>query len=236
MLEVTDLHAAYGNTPVLHGVSLKVGSDSYLGIIGRNGVGKTTTLRCIVGMMAPTRGDVRLAGESILKRATHQIARSGVAYVPENRGVFPSLTVLESLTLAARAPEGHGGEIGIWTLDKVFGVFPRLAERRANRGDALSGGEQQMLAIGRALLTNPRLLILDEPTEGLAPRIVGEIRDVLRGLRGSGLAIVIVDQNLQTVFDIADHVAVISRGSVVAAGPSSDVRADKALLNHYLGV
>jgi branched-chain amino acid transport system ATP-binding protein len=233
MLEVTGLHAAYGNTPVLHGVDLAASSDRFLGIIGRNGVGKTTTLRCIVGLMAPSRGDVRLAGESILQRPTHRIARSGVAYVPENRGVFPSLTVLESLMLAARAAEGHSGG---WTLDKVFGVFPRLAERRANRGDALSGGEQQMLAIGRALLTNPRLLILDEPTEGLAPRIVGEIRDVLRALRGSGLAIVIVDQNLETVFDVADHVAVISRGSVVAEGASSAVRADKALLNHYLGV
>jgi len=236
MLEVTDLHAAYGNTPVLHGVNLAAGSDRFLGIIGRNGAGKTTTLRCIVGLMAPTRGDVRLACETILTRPTHRIARSGVAYVPENRGVFPSLTVLESLMLAARAPEGGGDAVGAWTLDKVFGVFPRLAERRANRGDALSGGEQQMLAIGRALLSNPRLLILDEPTEGLAPRIVGEIRDVLRALRGGGLTIVIVDQNLQTVFDLADHVVVISRGSVVAEGASSAVRSDKALLNHYLGV
>lgn len=236
MLEVTDLHAAYGNTHALHGVNLAASSGRFLGLIGRNGVGKTTTLRCIVGLMAPTRGDVRLAGETILTRPTHQIARSGVAYVPENRGVFPSLTVLESLTLAARAPAGGGDAMGAWTLDKVFSVFPCLAERRANRGDALSGGEQQMLAIGRALLTNPRLLILDEPTEGLAPRIVGEIRDVLRALRGTGLTIVIVDQNLQTVFDLADHVAVLSRGSVVAEGASSAVRNDKALLNHYLGV
>ena len=233
MLEVRDLHAAYGPTPVLHGVSLLASPERFLGIIGRNGVGKSTTLRSIVGLMQPTRGDVCLGGQSVVGRETHQIARLGVAYVPENRGVFPSLTVLESLTLAARSP---GPRSGGWTLERVFDVFPRLAERRMNRGDALSGGEQQMLAIGRALLTNPRLLILDEPTEGLAPLIVLQIRTVLRDLRGSGLTIVIVDQNLETVFDIADHVALISRGTVVAEGPSATIRGDQALLNHYLGV
>ncbi|MGX5652772.1 ABC transporter ATP-binding protein [Hydrogenophaga borbori] len=233
MLELQNLHAAYGPTPVLHGVSLSAAPERFLGIIGRNGVGKTTILRSIVGLMPLAKGDVRLDGTSIAGRETHQIARLGVAFVPENRGVFPSLTVLESLTLAARLPEGRTGG---WTLERVFGVFPRLAERRANRGDALSGGEQQMLAIGRALLTNPRLLILDEPTEGLAPLIVLQIRDVLRSLRGSGLAIVIVDQNLETVFDIADDVALISRGTVVAQGTSAAIRGDQALLNHYLGV
>jgi branched-chain amino acid transport system ATP-binding protein len=201
MLELQNLHAAYGPTPVLHGVSLSAAPERFLGIIGRNGVGKTTILRSIVGLMPLAKGDVRLDGTSIAGRETHQIARLGVAFVPENRG-----------------------------------VFPRLAERRANRGDALSGGEQQMLAIGRALLTNPRLLILDEPTEGLAPLIVLQIRDVLRSLRGSGLAIVIVDQNLETVFDIADDVALISRGTVVAQGTSAAIRGDQALLNHYLGV
>jgi branched-chain amino acid transport system ATP-binding protein len=233
MLELRDLRAAYGPTPVLHGVSLSASPDRFLGIIGRNGVGKTTTLRSIVGLMPLTSGEVRLGGASIVGRETHEIARMGVAYVPENRGVFPSLTVLESLTLAARQPASRPGG---WTLERVFEVFPRLAERRGNRGDALSGGEQQMLAIGRALLTNPRLLILDEPTEGLAPLIVLQIRGVLRSLRGSGLTIVIVDQNLETVFDIADHVALISRGTVVAEGPSATIRGDQALLNHYLGV
>lgn len=234
MLELRDLHAAYGATPVLHGVSLSATSERWLGIIGRNGVGKTTTLRTIAGFVAPTRGDVRLDDQSLVGREPYHVARSGVAYVPENRGVFPSLTVLESLTLAARPPE-NSPPSG-WTLERVFEVFPRLAERRANRGDALSGGEQQMLAIGRALLTNPRVLILDEPTEGLAPLIVLQIRKVLRSLRGSGLTIVLVDQNLETVFDISDHVALISRGAVVAEGLSAAIRADQALLNHYLGV
>ncbi|MEJ5988415.1 ABC transporter ATP-binding protein [Ramlibacter sp. PS3R-8] len=233
MLEARELHAAYGRIPVLYGISLAAAPDRFLGIIGRNGVGKTTTLRSIVGLMPLTAGDVRLDGQSIAGRQTHEIARMGVAYVPENRGVFPSLTVLESLTLAARAPTRSGD---IWTLERVFDVFPRLAERRANRGDQLSGGEQQMLAIGRALLTNPRLLILDEPTEGLAPLIVLQIRKVLRSLRGSGLTIVIVDQNLETVFDIADHVVLISRGSVVAQGPSATIAGDQSLLNQYLGV
>jgi len=233
MLELRDLHAAYGVTPVLHGVSLSAAPDRFLGIIGRNGVGKTTILRSIVGLMPLTRGEVRLDGAPITGRETHRIARTGVAYVPENRGVFPSLTVLESLTLAAREPEARSGG---WTLERVFDVFPRLAERRANRGDALSGGEQQMLAIGRALLTNPRLLILDEPTEGLAPLIVLQIQNVLRTLRGGAMTVVIVDQNLETVFEIADHVALISRGAVVAEGASATIRADQPLLNHYLGV
>jgi branched-chain amino acid transport system ATP-binding protein len=233
MLELHDVHAAYGATPVLHGVTLSAAPDRFLGIIGRNGVGKTTTLRSMVGLMPLTRGEIRMDGNSLAGRETHQIARMGVAYVPENRGVFPSLTVLESLTLAMREPESGSGA---WTLERVFEVFPRLAERRDNRGDALSGGEQQMLAIGRALLTNPRLLILDEPTEGLAPLIVLQIRNVLRSLRGTGITIVIVDQNLETVFEIADHVALISRGAVVAEGPSASVRTDQPLLNHYLGV
>jgi len=233
LLELKDIRAAYGATPVLHGISLRADASSFLGLVGRNGVGKTTTLRSIVGLMPLTAGEVVFDGASLVGRATHDIARLGVAYVPENRGVFPSLTVMESLTLGARPrPDGAAG----WTLERVLEIFPRLGERRRNRGDALSGGEQQMLAIGRALLTNPRLLILDEPTEGLAPLIVEEIQSVLRSLRGSGMALIVVDQNLDTVFNVADEVAVMSRGAVVAHGPSATVRADHALLNHYLGV
>lgn len=233
MLELKDIRATYGTTPVLHGITLRADASSFLGIVGRNGVGKTTTLRTIVGLMPLTTGQVELDGVPLAGRATHDIARMGVAYVPENRGVFPSLTVMESLTLGARPRlDGKAG----WTLARVLEVFPRLGERQHNRGDALSGGEQQMLAIGRALLTNPRLLILDEPTEGLAPLIVEEIQSVLRSLRGTGMALIVVDQNLETVFNVADEVAVMSRGAVVAQGPSATVRADHALLNHYLGV
>jgi branched-chain amino acid transport system ATP-binding protein len=233
LLELKDIRAAYGATPVLHGISLRADASSFLGLVGRNGVGKTTTLRSIVGLMPLTAGDVLIDGVSLVGRATHDSARLGVAYVPENRGVFPSLTVMESLTLGARPR--RDGPVG-WTLERVLEIFPRLGERRRNRGDALSGGEQQMLAIGRALLTNPRLLILDEPTEGLAPLIVEEIQSVLRSLRGSGMALIVVDQNLDTVFNVADEVAVMSRGAVVARGPSAKVRADHELLNHYLGV
>ncbi len=233
MLELKDIHAAYGATPVLHGISLRADASSFLGLVGRNGVGKTTTLRSIIGLMPLTAGDIVFDGASLVGRATYHIARLGVAYVPENRGVFPSLTVMESLTLGARPrADGAAG----WTLERVLEIFPRLGERRRNRGDALSGGEQQMLAIGRALLANPRLLILDEPTEGLAPLIVEEIQSVLRSLRGSGMALIVVDQNLDTVFNVADEVAVMSRGAIVAHGPSASVRADHALLNHYLGV
>jgi len=232
LLEVRDLRATYGATPVLHGVSLRADATSFLGLIGRNGVGKSTTLRCIVGLMQPSGGTVLLDEQPIVGVPTHQIARRGVAFVPENRGVFPSLTVMESLMLGERPPSVTGG----WTLERVLQVFPRLGERRRNRCDALSGGEQQMLAIARALLTNPRLLILDEPTEGLAPLIVEEISRVLRSLRGSGLAMVIVDQNLDTVFDVADEVAVMSRGAIVVCGPSDTLRHDQDMLNHHLGV
>ncbi|WP_096697623.1 ABC transporter ATP-binding protein [Polaromonas sp. AER18D-145] len=233
LIELQNISAAYGVTPVLHDVSLRADASTFLGLIGRNGAGKTTTLRSMVGLMPLVAGRVLFDGQSLAGRATHEIARMGVAYVPENRGVFPSLTVMESLTLAARPPAN--GATG-WTLEHVLDVFPRLGERRRNRSDALSGGEQQMLAIGRALLTNPRLLILDEPTEGLAPLIVHEIQAVLRSLRGSGMALIVVDQNLDTVFNVADEVAVMSRGAVVAQGPSATLRADQALLNHYLGV
>jgi branched-chain amino acid transport system ATP-binding protein len=233
LIELQNISAAYGVTPVLHGVSLRADASTFLGLIGRNGAGKTTTLRSMVGLMPLTAGQVLFDGQPLAGRATHEIARLGIAYVPENRGVFPSLTVMESLTLAARPPAN--GATG-WTLERVLDVFPRLGERRRNRSDALSGGEQQMLAIGRALLTNPRLLILDEPTEGLAPLIVREIQSVLRSLRGSGMALIVVDQNLDTVFNVADEVVVMSRGAVVAQGPSATLRADQALLNHYLGV
>jgi branched-chain amino acid transport system ATP-binding protein len=233
LIELQSISAAYGVTPVLHGVSLRADASTFLGLIGRNGAGKTTTLRSMVGLMPLTAGQVLFDGQPLAGRATHEIARLGIAYVPENRGVFPSLTVMESLTLAARPPAN--GATG-WTLERVLDVFPRLGERRRNRSDALSGGEQQMLAIGRALLTNPRLLILDEPTEGLAPLIVREIQSVLRSLRGSGMALIVVDQNLDTVFNVADEVVVMSRGAVVAQGPSATLRADQALLNHYLGV
>jgi branched-chain amino acid transport system ATP-binding protein len=233
LIELQSISAAYGVTPVLHGVSLRADASTFLGLIGRNGAGKTTTLRSMVGLMPLTAGQVLFDGQPLAGRATHEIARLGIAYVPENRGVFPSLTVMESLTLAARPPAN--GATG-WTLERVLDVFPRLGERRRNRSDALSGGEQQMLAIGRALLTTPRLLILDEPTEGLAPLIVREIQSVLRSLRGSGMALIVVDQNLDTVFNVADEVVVMSRGAVVAQGPSATLRADQALLNHYLGV
>jgi branched-chain amino acid transport system ATP-binding protein len=233
LIELQNISAAYGVTPVLHGVSLRADASTFLGLIGRNGAGKTTTLRTMVGLMPLTGGQVLLDGQPLAGRATHEIARMGIAYVPENRGVFPSLTVMESLTLAARPPAGGATA---WPLERVLDVFPRLGERRRNRSDALSGGEQQMLAIGRALLTNPRLLILDEPTEGLAPLIVYEIQSVLRSLRGSGMALIVVDQNLDTVFNVADAVAVMSRGTVVAQGPSATLRVDQALLSHYLGV
>ena len=233
LIEATGVNTYYGASHILRGVDFSVARGETIGLMGRNGMGKSTLLKSLMGLVKPRSGTVRIMGRDMTGRPPYETARLGIAYVPENRGVFRSLTVMESLTLGARR---HADRASPWTLERVLEVFPRLGERRANRCDALSGGEQQMLAIGRALLTNPRLLILDEPTEGLAPAIVEEIQSVLRSLRGSGMALIVVDQNLETVFNVAHQVAVMSRGAIVAQGSSDTMRADQAMLNHYLGV
>ena len=230
LLEIADVHAGYGETRVLHGLSLSVPAGCVSALLGRNGAGKTTTLKSVMGLVRVTSGSIMLDGESLTGGRPHRIAQKGVAYVPETRDIFPSLTVAENLELAARRFRGP------WTVERVLGLFPRLRERLANGGSQLSGGEQQMLAIARALLMNPRLLILDEPTEGLAPIIIRQIHDTLAELRGLGLTLLLVEQNFGFAISLADEVHVLGRGQVVWKGSSAEIRADPQVQARWLGI
>jgi branched-chain amino acid transport system ATP-binding protein len=234
MLEVHDLEAGYGETRVLHGVSFNVGSGEVFALLGRNGVGKTTVLKALMGLVSARSGDIRLDGARIAGLAPHAIARRGLAYVPETRDIFPSLSVEENLDLAASRPFAASG--GGWTSAKVYQLFPQLAGRRRHGGGQLSGGEQQMLAIGRALLLNPRLLLLDEPTEGLAPIVVRQIYRTLAALKAAGLTILLVEQNFGFATGLADRCAVLGRGIVQWQGTSAAIRADEAVQHRWLGV
>ena len=233
LVEATGLHTFYGASHVLHGVDFRVGRGETVGLLGRNGMGKTTLLRSILGLTRPAAGEVVVKGRNVVRAPPHAIARLGLAFVPEGRGIFPNLSVRENLVMAARA--GDGGRRD-WTLDRVLATFPRLAERLGNGGGQLSGGEQQMLTIGRALMTNPDLLILDEATEGLAPLIAREIWRILRTIRETGIASVIVDKNHAAVTAVADQAVVLVKGRVLFAGASADLRARPDLLKRHLGV
>ena len=230
MLELDAIESGYGETQVLHGLSLRARPGRVLAVLGRNGAGKTTTLKTVMGLLPLKKGAIRLAGRPLDRRPFH-VARFGIGYVPETRDIFPSLTVRENLMLATRVARP-----GDWTLDRVIDLFPRLGERLENGGTQLSGGEQQMLAIARALLMNPRLLILDEPTEGLAPIIVRLIHDKLAELRSAGLSMLLVEQNFGFATSLADDVAVVGRGRVVWTGSPAEIRADTELQHRWLGV
>jgi branched-chain amino acid transport system ATP-binding protein len=231
MLHVADIHAYYGQSHVLQGVSLDVGKGEVVSLLGRNGSGKTTTLLTIMGYLSPAPGSITYDGVEIGGLPPYRISRMGLGFVPQERGIFPSLTVLENLTVAARR-----GQRGEWTLERVLGLFPRLRERAANRGSQLSGGEQQMLSIGRALLLNPSLLILDEPSEGLAPLIVQEIIAILHEVRAGGLPILIVEQNIRAAFAVADRHYILSKGAVCFTGTTDELRNNEAMLHQHLGV
>jgi branched-chain amino acid transport system ATP-binding protein len=231
MLHVADIHAYYGQSHVLQGVSLDVGKGEVVSLLGRNGSGKTTTLLTIMGYLSPAPGSITYDGVEIGGLPPYRISRMGLGIVPQERGIFPSLTVLENLTVAARK-----GQRGEWTLERVLGLFPRLRERAANRGSQLSGGEQQMLSIGRALLLNPSLLILDEPSEGLAPLIVQEIISILHEVRAGGLPILIVEQNIRAAFAVADRHYILSKGAVCFTGTTDELRNNEAMLHQHLGV
>ncbi len=231
MLEVRGISAGYGSFGVLHDLSLTVAPGQFVGILGRNGVGKTTLLKSIAGAVRPQHGEVLFNGRGYADAA--ETARSGVALVLDRKGIFRSLSVLDNLRLALRL---HRNRPQQWSLDDVLGMFPRLAERRHAPGGGLSGGEQQMLAIARALLCQPELLLLDEPTEGLAPLIVHELVYQLQQLHARRLSAIVVDQRLDTVFDTCSEVVVMSRGSFAARGRSSEIRVDAALLAEHLGV
>jgi branched-chain amino acid transport system ATP-binding protein len=229
MLEVRDIHGYYGKSHVLQGVSLSVGEGELVTLLGRNGAGKSTTLKAIAGVVPPRGGSVQLRGKELTGLPPHRIAAEGLCLVPEHRGVFRLLTVEENLKLGARRESP-------WQLADIYRIFPRLRERRANGGAQLSGGEQQMLAIGRALMNHPRLLMLDEPVEGLAPVIVEEIVAQLKMIKAAGVPILLVEQNLEVCTQLADRHVIIEQGTVVYTGSNDDFRADEAVKDRYLGV
>ena len=233
LLEAKDLHTYYGSSHILHGINFKIHRGEALALMGRNGMGKTTLIRSMMGLVKPRHGRVMVRGDDMTGGATHRIARQGIAYVPEGRGIFPNLSVKENLLMSARP--GVDGQKD-WTYERVLETFPRLSERLTNGGGQLSGGEQQMLTIGRALMTNPDLLILDEATEGLAPLIAREIWRIVREIRKSGIATVIVDKNHSAVTSITDRSVIIVKGQVVFDGDSEIVRNDQELIQKHLGV
>jgi len=233
MLEVRDLHSGYGDASVVRGVSLDVGAGEIVALLGRNGMGKTTLIRSLMGLVPPQvrSGTVTWRGENLVGLKPHDIANRKIAIVPQGRRLFPSLTVTEHLTMlkSARAKDG-------WTLDRVFGIFPRLAERRHHRGGQLSGGERGMLAVGRALMIDPELILMDEPSEGLAPQIVAEVMTTIRKLKESGLSIVLVEQNPKLVFDVADDIVILNTGRVAVVSTPAELDKDGVDLRQHLGV
>ncbi|RDD60325.1 ABC transporter ATP-binding protein [Ferruginivarius sediminum] len=233
MLQLLDVEAGYGDSQVLLGMDLEVAEGEVATLLGRNGMGKTTTVHSILGLVRPSAGHVMFDGVEITGRPPHRAAQAGIGLVPEGRQIFPNLTVRENLVATARPP--RGGASG-WNEAGIYDLFPALAERRGNYGNQLSGGEQQMLAIGRALMTNPRLLILDEATEGLAPLVRAEIWRVLAQLKAAGQSILIIDKNLDALLRLADRHTIIARGRAVWRGLSEELRADQALKERYLGV
>ncbi len=233
LLQVDTIEGGYGASQVLFGVSLTVNAGEFVTLVGRNGMGKTTTVKTIMGQLAPRRGMVRMAGSELQGRPSHKVARAGLGLVPEGRQIFPNLSVRENLV--ATAHNRHGAATP-WNLQRVYAMFPRLRERERNLGANLSGGEQQMLAIGRALMTNPRLLILDEATEGLAPLVRKEIWSVLERLKGEGLAMIVIDKNIGPLLRLADRHYILEKGRVVWQGGSAELRAHPEVLHQYVGV
>jgi len=233
LLAVEDVETSYGQSRVLFGVTLAVGAGEMVSLMGRNGMGKTTTVRSIMGLNRPAAGSIRFAGAELRALQAYRIAKLGLGLVPEGRQIFPNLTARENLVATAA---NHGAARDPWTLEKVFALFPRLAERAGSMGNLLSGGEQQMLAIGRALMTNPRLLILDEATEGLAPLIREEIWRCLELLRGAGQSILVIDKNVDALTRIADRHYIIERGRVVWSGDSRALAGAPDIQHRYLGI
>jgi len=229
MLEVEGIHTYYGQSHVLFDVSLRVSEGEVVFLLGRNGAGKTTTLRSIVGLTPPRRGRIRYRGEDITGLPPHRIAQRGVAYVPDDRRIFPDLTVQENLEIASRARGSH-----YWTLDRVFELFPVLREKRHHRGSALSGGEQKMLAVARALVGNPDLLLLDEPLEGLAPLLVRTLEERIRVLKRSGLTVLLAEQNVPAVLRMADRGYIIDDGRIRFEGTVEDLRHQEEVRRRYL--
>ncbi|MCB0035665.1 MAG: ABC transporter ATP-binding protein [Anaerolineales bacterium] len=231
VLTVKDIHTYYGDSHILQGVSLQVAEGEAVALLGRNGVGKSTTIKSIIGFEPPRQGEIKFKGQDITAAPPHGRAQMGLGLVPQGRGIFPTLTVRENITLAAR----HAAQGG-WTFDRVLGLFSNLPDRLNNYGSQLSGGEQQMLAIARALMTNPQMMLLDEPSEGLAPLIVREIGRIITQLKTEGLSILLVEQNLHMALEIVDRVYIMSKGKIVYEGRPQELQGDEAVLQQYLGV
>src|SRR5271155_2808125 len=235
LLAVEDIHSYYGKSHILHGISLEVGRGEVVGLLGRNGVGKSTTLKAIAGLVHPSRGQVLFEGRPINHLPSHRLARQGIGYVPEDRRIFPLLTVTENLRTGldrrgVTKPRKHQ------LLDKVYASFPVLAERRNQAGGTLSGGEQQMLAIARAMMLEPKIILLDEPTEGLMPSMVSQIREIIEALRRDGVAVLLVEQNVPLTLDACRQVYIIEKGVVRHHAMASDLRVNDAVIHQYLGV
>jgi branched-chain amino acid transport system ATP-binding protein len=235
LIRVDQIHTFYGKSHVLHGVSLDVARGEVVGLLGRNGVGKSTTLKSIMGLVQPTQGQILYEGRPVGGLPPHRLARIGIAYVPEDRRIFRFLTVMENLRTGvdrAGVSDARKREL----LDKAYHYFPVLAERRGQAGGTLSGGEQQMLAIARAMMLEPKIILLDEPTEGLMPRMVGQIRQIIDVLHQEGVAILLVEQNVPMTLDASNRVYIMEKGAVRHHAPAADLRADHAVIHQYLGV
>jgi len=232
-LTIRDVDAYYGDSHVLHGISFALQPGRLLGLLGRNGAGKTTCMSTVMGFLKPRRGSIMLFGDEVAGLAPEAIARKGICLVPQGRRMFRSLTVRENLEVARQARAGMDRP---WTIERVFALFPRLRERHAQLAGSLSGGEQQMLAIGRALMGNPRVLLMDEPSEGLAPQIVAEVGRTVAQLKAEGLSIVLVEQNIKLTLELADDVVIVNTGAVVFSGTAEEVRTDEARIAQHLGV
>jgi branched-chain amino acid transport system ATP-binding protein len=231
MLTIEALNAHYGASHILHGVDLALAEGTIAAVLGRNGVGKTTTVRAVMGLVRPTSGRLRLDGVEITGWATHRIARAGVAYVPEGRQIFPDLSVLENIRVAERRPAQ------IWPMSRLFGLFPALRERSGNKGAQLSGGEQQMLAIARALVSDPKVLLLDEPSQGLAPLVVRELAEVVRRLRNDGVTILLIEQNMKLAEEVADEINIMVKGRIVYTANPAQYRCEEdTIRRRYLTV
>src|SRR5438552_17106900 len=236
MLEVRDIHTYYGDSYVLQGVSLQAEHGTVVAVLGRNGMGKTTLMRSIMGFTPPRRGQLWFKGVDITRLPPYRIARMGMGIIPQGRRIFPSLSVRENLAIAARARNATEGKSGRWTLERVCGLFPRLQERLLHSGRALSGGEQQMLASARALIGNPDFLLMDEPSEGLAPLLVRELGRIIQQLKAEGLSMLLVEQNLPFALQLADYVYVMSKGRIVYAALPHLLAQNEAVKAQYLGI
>ena len=232
MLEINDIHTWYGDSYVLQGVDMEVGEATVVTLLGRNGMGKTTTIRSIMGLTPPRKGSIKFNGTELVGLPPNQISRTGIGLVPQGRMIFPSLSVTENLTMAART----GDKKDPWTLEKVYETFPRLKERGKNKGNLLSGGEQQMLTIARALMTNPDLIMLDEPSEGLAPIVVQEVYRVIEKLKAAGQSILLVEQDFGMAMSVADYAYIMSKGSIVFGAEPKDLIDNETVKTQYLGV